>query len=67
VCDATESQQLDARVADWIEAGGRERLLQVAAFLVDEWDLGEGPEDEIATLKRWFEGGTGPRDEHAKP
>ena len=69
----TEAQQwanLASQIADWIEAGGRQRMLAVADFLIDEFGFDRIdnarvlPSDEtaLATLKRWIEAGTGPRD-----
>jgi hypothetical protein len=71
--EVTEAQQwanLASQIADWIEAGGRQRMLAVCDFLIDEFGLDaiEGariePSDPSAldTIKRWVNGGTGPRD-----
>jgi hypothetical protein len=52
---------LALNLADWIEQGGRERLLGVVDLLIDElrMDLLAEP---VATLEHWVKGGTGPRD-----
>jgi len=55
--ESTLAQQL----ADWIEAGGRERLIAVIDFLLDEHRLYER-DDPLKTFQQWIENGTGPRD-----
>ncbi len=52
---------LAMQIADYIEAGGRERLLAVADFLIDEMGL-PNYDDPVSTFAHWTEGGTGPRD-----
>ncbi len=52
---------LAMQIADWIEAGGRERLLAVCDFLIDEFGLGDNDRG-LDTFADWVEGGTGPRD-----
>jgi len=58
--DALESA-LAQQLADWIEAGGRERLIAVVDFLLDEHRLYER-DDPLKTFQQWINGGTGPRD-----
>jgi hypothetical protein len=52
---------LAMNIADWIEQGGRERLLAVADFLIDEFDL-SGLDRGLETLAHWIESASGPRD-----
>lgn len=71
--EVTQAQQwanLASQIADWIEAGGRQRMLAVCDFLIDEFGFDRIdnarvlPSDASAldTLKRWINEGTGPRD-----
>jgi len=55
--ESTLAQQL----ADWIEAGGRERLIALIDFCLDEHRLYER-DDPLKTFQQWVTGGTGPRD-----
>ncbi len=55
--ESTLAQQL----ADWIESGGRERLIAVVDFLLDEHRLYER-DDPLKTFQQWIDKGTGPRD-----
>jgi len=67
--DALEST-LAQQLADWIETGGRERLIAVVDLCIDEFGLGNIdavkvlPTDAggFETFTRWVEAGTGPRD-----
>ncbi len=52
---------LAQRLADWIEAGGRERLVALIDFILDEHRLYER-DDPLKTFQQWVEKGTGPRD-----
>ena len=52
---------LAMQMADWIEQGGRERLLAVMDFCIDEFGLGDNDRG-LDTFADWVEGGTGPRD-----
>ena len=62
---------LAQRLADWVHAGGRERLIAMVDLCIDEFGLGNIdavkvlPTDPsgFETFTRWVEGGTGPRDE----
>jgi len=58
--DALEST-LAQQLADWIEAGGRERIVAVIDFICDEHRLYER-DDPLKTFQQWIEKGTGPRD-----
>jgi len=55
--ESTLAQQL----ADWVEAGGRERLAALIDFVLDEHRLYER-DDPLKTFQQWIEKGTGPRD-----
>jgi hypothetical protein len=52
---------LAMNLADWIEQGGRERLLGVVDLLIDELRM-DLLADPVATLEHWVRGGNGPRD-----
>jgi|SRR6266404_3170330 len=58
--DAVEST-LAQQLADWIEVGGRERLIALIDFVLDEYRLYER-DDPLKTFQQWITGGTGPRD-----
>jgi len=55
--ESTLAQQL----ADWVEAGGRERIVAVIDFILDEHRLYER-DDPLKTFQQWIDKGTGPRD-----
>ncbi len=55
--ESTLAQQL----ADWVEAGGRERIVAVIDFICDEHRLYERA-DPLKTFQQWIDKGTGPRD-----
>jgi hypothetical protein len=52
---------LAMQIADFIEAGGRERLLALADFVIDEMRLTD-ERDPVSVLAHWINGGSGPRD-----
>jgi hypothetical protein len=52
---------LAMKIADWMEAGGRGRLLAVADFMIDEFMLGDNDKG-LDILAHWVEEASGPRD-----
>jgi hypothetical protein len=52
---------LAMNIADWVEQGGRERLLAVCDFLIDEFNLGDNDKG-LDTLAHWVEEASGPRN-----
>jgi hypothetical protein len=52
---------LAMEIADWIEQGERKRLLAVADFLINEFNLGDN-DRSLDTLAHWIEEPSDPLD-----